>query len=65
MTFISKLLGWDESYKISVTKTGFDSSSSDIIIKNVEGFEYWYMIIIVGFIILVGVFAFLRYRYNY
>ena len=60
--FFAPDVNWDEIYKISATKTGFNSASTDIIIKNINGFQYWYLVIIIIIILIVGILTYLRYR---
>ena len=54
-------VGWDEIHNIRVTKSGYSSASAEITIKNVEGFQYWYLIIVVIAISIIGIAAYFRY----
>jgi hypothetical protein len=54
-------VGWDEIHKIRATKSGYSSTSAEITIKNVEGFQYWYLIIVVIAISIIGIAAYFRY----
>ena len=54
-------IGWDEIHKIRATKSGYSSTSAEITIKNVEGFQYWYLIIVIIIISIIGIAAYFRY----
>jgi len=65
-SFSAPDVSWgDESYKITAVKSGYISDSTEITVKNVEGFQYWYLIIIIAVIIIVGIFAYFRYGRMY
>lgn len=62
VTFSAPDVGWgDETHNVRATKSGYNSASTEITIKNIEGFQYWYLIIIVIIILGVGVAAYFRY----
>jgi len=61
VTFPAPDVGWDEIHKIRATKSGYSSASAEITIKNVEGFQYWYLIIVVIAISIIGIAAYFRY----
>ena len=61
VTFSAPDVGWDEIHKIRATKSGYNSASAEITIKNVEGFQYWYLIIVVIAISIIGIVAYFRY----
>jgi hypothetical protein len=61
VTFSAPDVGWDEIHKIRATKSGYSSASAEITIKNVEGFQYWYLIIVVISISVIGIAAYFRY----
>ena len=60
-TFSAPDVGWDEIHKIRATKSGYSSASAEITIKNVEGFQYWYLIIVIIAISIIGIVAYFRY----
>ena len=61
-TFLAPDVSWDENKDIRVTKSGYYTASSTIVVKNTSGFEYWYLLVIVAIILMVGIVAYLRYR---
>jgi hypothetical protein len=61
VTFPAPDVGWDEIHKIRATKSGYSSASAEITIKNVEGFQYWYLIIVIIAISIIGIVAYFRY----
>ncbi len=61
VTFSTPDVGRDEYPTIRVTKSGYNSSSIKITIKDVEGFEYWYLVIVIIVIAIIGVAAYFRY----
>jgi Fe-S cluster assembly iron-binding protein IscA len=61
VTFSAPDVGWDEIHNIRATKSGYSSASAEITIKNVEGFQYWYLIIVVIAISIIGIAAYFRY----
>jgi len=61
VTFSAPDVGWDELHKIRATKSGYSSASAEITIKNVEVFQYWYLIIAIIAISIVGIAAYFRY----
>lgn len=63
VTFSAPDVGWgDETHNVRATKSGYNSASTEITIKNIEGFQYWYLIIVVIIILGIGVAAYFRYR---
>ena len=54
-------VSWDETKDIVVTKSGYDSASAEITIKNSEEFQYWYLVIVIIVILIIGVVAYFRY----
>jgi len=60
--FTAPDVNWDRMQEILVTKFGFDSASVEITIKNNEGFEYWFLLLIIMIIFIIGLFAFFKYR---
>jgi len=61
MMFSAPDVGWDEIHKIRAAKSGYSSVYAEITIKNVEGFQYWYLIIVVITISIIGIAAYFRY----
>ena len=61
VTFSAPDVAWDEIHNIRATKSGYSSASAEITIKNVEGFQYWYLIIVVIAISIIGIVAYFRY----
>jgi hypothetical protein len=61
VTFFAPDVGWDEIHNIRASKSGYSSVSSEITIKNIEVFQYWYLIIIVIAILIIGIVAYFRY----
>ncbi|MCJ2533769.1 MAG: carboxypeptidase-like regulatory domain-containing protein, partial [Candidatus Thermoplasmatota archaeon] len=61
VTFSAPDVGWDEIHKIRATKSGYSSASAEITIKNVEVFQYWYLIIVIIAISIIGIVAYFRY----
>ena len=62
VTFRAPDVSWDRSKDILVTKSGYYTASATIVIKNTSGFEYWYLLVIVAIILIIGIVAYLRYR---
>lgn len=61
VTFSAPDVGWgDETHNVRATKSGYNSASAEITIKNIEGFQYWYLIIIVILVLSIGVVAYFR-----
>jgi hypothetical protein len=65
VVFSAPEVDWDEIYMISATKAGYTSASANVIIKNVEGFDYWFLIIIIVAIFIIGVAAYMRFTGYY
>jgi len=61
VTFSAPDVGRDECPTIRVTKSGYNSDSIKITIKDVEGFEYWYLVIVMIVIAIIGIAAYFRY----
>ena len=61
VTFSAPDVSRDEAPTILVTKSGYNSDSVKITIKNVEGFEYWYLVIVIIVIAIIGIVAYFRY----
>jgi len=51
----------DESHNILAIKSGYNSASAEIQVKNIEGFQYWYLIIVIIVTLIVGIAAYFRY----
>jgi hypothetical protein len=62
VTFKAPDLTWDEIEEILATKSNYESSSSEIIIKNKEEFQYLFLLIIIVIIVVIGLIAFFKYR---
>lgn len=54
-------ISWDTTHEILVTKSGYESASAEIIIKNSELFQYWYLVVAIVLILIIGVVAYFRY----
>jgi hypothetical protein len=61
VTFTSPDVNWDTIHEILVTKSGYESESTEITIKNHEGFQYWYLIIAIVVIFIIGIAAYYKY----
>ena len=60
-TFTAPDVNWDRIQEILVTKSAYESTSAEITIKNDEEFQYWYLVIIVITILIIGIIAFFKY----
>jgi len=60
VTFSAPDVGRDKAPTIRVTKSGYNSDSIKITIKDVEGFEYWYLIMVI-IIAIIGIAAYFGY----
>jgi len=54
-------VSWDTTHEIIVTKSGYDSSPAEIIVKNSEVFQYWYLVVAIVVILIIGIVAYFRY----
>lgn len=63
--FSAPEVDWDEIHMLTVTKAGYTSASTSVTIKNVEGFDYWFLIIIIVAIFIIGVAAYMRFTGYY
>lgn len=61
VTFVAPDVNWDRVEEILVSKSGFESISAEITIKNNEGFEYWLLLLIIVIIFIIGLIAFFKY----
>ena len=61
VSFPAPDVGRDESHEILATKSGYNSASAKIKVKNIEGFQYWYLIIVIIVTLIVGTAAYFRY----
>lgn len=61
VTFTAPDVSWNEIKEIVVTKSGYESASKEITIKSNEEFPYWYLVIAVIIILIIGVVAYFRY----
>lgn len=61
VVFSSPEVDWDEIHTVTVTKAGYSSASTTVTIKNVDGFNYWFLIIIIVAVFVIGVVAYIRY----
>jgi hypothetical protein len=61
-TFIAPDVSWDSSYTLLATKSGYESASTEIAIKNNQGFQYWDLVIVIIIILVIGIAAYLRSR---
>lgn len=60
VTFKAPDVSWEGIQQILATKSNYESSTSEIIIKNKEEFQYWYLIMIVVIIIIIGLISFFK-----
>jgi hypothetical protein len=60
--FSAPEVSWDRILEIQALKSGYESSVSDITIKNAEDFQYLYLVIIVAIILIVGIFYYFKFR---
>jgi len=58
VVFSTPEVNWDSTYSLLASKSGYDSTSAPVEIKNSEGFRYWYLLILVVIIMVVGIIAF-------
>ncbi len=61
VTFSAPNVNWDRVQEILVSKSGFESTSAEITIKNNEGFEYWFLLTIIIIIFIIGLIAFFKF----
>jgi hypothetical protein len=61
VTFTAPEISWDMSHSILATKSGYESSISQVQIKNNEGFPYWPHIIAIVVILVIGLVAYFKY----
>jgi hypothetical protein len=61
VTFTAPDVNWDRVQEILVSKSGFESTSAEITIKNNEGFEYWLLLMIILIIFIIGLIAFFKF----
>jgi hypothetical protein len=61
VTFSSPDVTWDSTQEIIVTKSGFESKSTNITIINNQGFEYWFLLIVIMIILIIGLIAYFKY----
>ena len=59
--FTAPDVSWDTRQSILVTKSGYESSSTNILIINNEGFQYWFILIAVVIILIIGIIVYFRY----
>jgi hypothetical protein len=58
-------VSWDDTVEIVVSRVGYVSSSSEVVIKNVEGFPYWFIVAVIVVVLIVGVTMYYRNRYRF
>ncbi|MFO7677417.1 MAG: hypothetical protein R6V50_03425 [Thermoplasmatota archaeon] len=63
--FSTPEVDWDEVHLITVTKAGYTSTSTNVVIKNIQGFDYWYLIVIFTAVFIIGIAAYIRYTRYY
>lgn len=63
VTFTAPDVNWDRVQEILVTKSAFESASTEITIKNNEDFQYLYLLIAIIIIFIIGLIAFFKYRH--
>jgi hypothetical protein len=56
---------WDSTYNIVVSRVGYESAQSVVVVKNVEGFPYWFLVGIIVVILIVGFTVYYRNRYHF
>ncbi|MFW6119987.1 MAG: hypothetical protein ACOC80_03685 [Petrotogales bacterium] len=63
VTFNAPDVNWDKIQDILVTKPNYESTSTEITIRNQEEFQFWYLIIAIIIILIIGFIAFFKYGY--
>jgi hypothetical protein len=58
-------VSWDDSVEIVVSRVGYVSAASEVVIKNVEGFPYWFIVAVIVVVLIVGVTMYYRNRYRF
>jgi hypothetical protein len=62
VNFTASDVAWDETQDIRVSKSGYTSASTTIRIVNSDGFQFWFLVIAVVIILVIGIVAYFRYR---
>ncbi|MFH1101718.1 MAG: hypothetical protein V1726_06760 [Methanobacteriota archaeon] len=62
VTFTTPGVSWDSSVDVLVTKTGFLSASTTVLVVDTAGFPYWFLVIAVSVILIIGLVAYIWYR---
>jgi hypothetical protein len=62
--FKAPSVNWDTKYDILVTKSGYESSLKEITIKDSGEFQYWYLVLAIILIFIIGALAHYKYRYK-
>ena len=62
VNFTAPDVSWDENLEILVKKSGYESASEEITIKNSQEFQFWYLVIAAIVILIIGIVAYFRYR---
>ncbi|MBU0496922.1 MAG: hypothetical protein KKG04_03090, partial [Candidatus Thermoplasmatota archaeon] len=65
VVLIAPEVSWDSTFKLLVSRIGYDSSTTEIVVKNVESFAYWYLILLVVVVLVVGGIVFYRSRFRF
>jgi hypothetical protein len=58
-------VSWDSSVDIVVSRMGYISAKSEVLIKNLEGFPYWFILAIIIVILIVGFTVYYRNRFQF
>ena len=58
-------VSWDSSFDIVVSRVGYVSAQSVVMVKNVEGFPYWFLVGLIVVILIIGFTTYYRNRHHF